>query len=275
MKLNLINREKSDIGYSIFRFPDGEVQMILGEFSRKEVVDIECRITNAEELFVLMQTCDILNRHGVMFSISIYYLMSMRMDRVMDFSRPYTLKIVVGILDNLGAFSISVFCPHSEMSLDLFKMTPVTLIRPNTLVYYGANHFRSYQMILPDTGAVKRYRSNGDVPNNIIIGEKVRDVDTGKIVSIKIKNPEALTGEPLLIQDDLCDRGGTFMGLAEAVKEINPEADINIFVCHMVNPKGIKNLSETFNHVWFTNSYKDWKSHCDQFPDNVTQIDIV
>lgn len=60
MKLNLINREKSDIGYSIFRFPDGEVQMILGEFSRKEVVDIECRITNAEELFVLMQTCDIL-----------------------------------------------------------------------------------------------------------------------------------------------------------------------------------------------------------------------
>lgn len=146
MKLNLINREKSDIGYSIFRFPDGEVQMILGEFSRKEVVDIECRITNAEELFVLMQTCDILNRHGVMFSISIYYLMSMRMDRVMDFSRPYTLKIVVGILDNLGAFSISVFCPHSEMSLDLFKMTPVTLIRPNTLVYYGANHFRSYQM---------------------------------------------------------------------------------------------------------------------------------
>ena len=210
-----------------------------------------------------------------MFSISIYYLMSMRMDRVMDFSRPYTLKIVVGILDNLGAFSISVFCPHSEMSLDLFKMTPVTLIRPNTLVYYGANHFRSYQMILPDTGAVKRYRSNGDVPNNIIIGEKVRDVDTGKIVSIKIKNPEALTGEPLLIQDDLCDRGGTFIGLAEAVKEINPEADINIFVCHMVNPKGIKNLSETFNHVWFTNSYKDWKSHCDQFPDNVTQIDIV
>ena len=82
-------------------------------------------------------------------------------------------------------------------------------------------------------------------------------------------------GEPLLIQDDLCDRGGTFIGLAEAVKEINPEADINIFVCHMVNPKGIKNLSETFNHVWFTNSYKDWKSHCDQFPDNVTQIDIV
>lgn len=83
--------------------------------------------------------------------------------------------------------------------------------------------------------------------------------DTGKIVSIKIKNPEALTGEPLLIQDDLCDKGGTFIGLAEAVKEINPEADINIFVCHMVNPKGIKNLSETFNHVWFTNSYKDWE----------------
>lgn len=47
----------------------------------------------------------------------------------------------------------------------------------------------------------------------------------------------------------------------------------------MVNPKGIENLSKNFNHVWFTNSYKDWKKDWESqptpFPDNVTQIDIV
>ena len=39
----------------------------------------------------------------------------------------------------------------------------------------------------------------------------------------------------------------------------------------MVNPKGIENLSKNFNHVWFTNSYKDWKN----LPENVTMIKVV
>ena len=39
----------------------------------------------------------------------------------------------------------------------------------------------------------------------------------------------------------------------------------------MVNPKGIENLSKNFNHVWFTNSYKDWEN----LPENVTMIKIV
>lgn len=37
------------------------------------------------------------------------------------------------------------------------------------------------------------------------------------------------------------------------------------------NPKGIKNLSENFNHVWFTNSYKDW----DNLPENVTMFKVI
>ena len=36
-------------------------------------------------------------------------------------------------------------------------------------------------------------------------------------------------------------------------------------------PKGIENLSKNFNHVWFTNSYKDWEN----LPENVTMIKVV
>lgn len=39
----------------------------------------------------------------------------------------------------------------------------------------------------------------------------------------------------------------------------------------MVNTKGIENLSKHFNHVWFTNSYKDWNN----LPDNVTLINLI
>jgi len=57
------------------------------------------------------------------------------------------------------------------------------------------------------------------------------------------------------------------------------DANLSIFVAHMVNPKGIENLSKTFDHVWFTNSYKDWKKYWEEqsmpFPENVTQIEVI
>lgn len=276
--LNLINKEKSDIDYSISRFPDGEVQITLGEFSHKDKINVRCRITSAEELFILMQVSDILRRHGMRFSISIYYLMGMRMDRVMSFDRPYTLNMVVHVLDNLGAYGIYLFCPHSSTALDLFRYTSVAQINPDRLDNMVNTTFNDYQIVLPDAGAVERATAD-DMPEGIVIGEKVRNVTTGKIESIKIKNPEVIDGRPLLIEDDLCDGGGTFVGLAQAIREIDPKADVNIVVCHMVNPKGIENLSKNFNHVWFTNSYKDWKKDWEgqptPFPKNVTQIDIV
>lgn len=74
-QLNLVHLEDSDIKYSISRFPDGEIQISLGEFSHKEQIQVKCRITNAEDLFILMQVLDILDRHEVSYVLSIYYLM--------------------------------------------------------------------------------------------------------------------------------------------------------------------------------------------------------
>ena len=111
-KLNLVHLEDSDIKYSISRFPDGEIQISLEEFSHKEQVSVECRITNAEDLFVLMQVLDILDRHEVLYRLHIYYLMGMRMDRVMDFNRPFTLKIVLNSLKNCNADVIEILEPH-------------------------------------------------------------------------------------------------------------------------------------------------------------------
>lgn len=262
--LNLINKERSDIDYSISKFPDGEVQITLGEFSRKDQVMIMCRITTSEELFILMQVCDILRRHSIGFVISIYYLMSMRMDRVMSFDRPFSLSVVCDVLDRLGAMCIGIYSPHSNVYKRLFKNTAIEEIPSMFSI-----DFTKYQVVFPDAGAEVRYR---DIPIlNYVYGTKSRSLTTGEIISIGVRNPDSIDGRPLLIRDDLCDGGGTFLGLAEAIREIKSDVDLNIMIDHMVNPKGIENLSKNFNHVWFTNSYKTWEN----LPDNVTQIEIV
>lgn len=279
--LNLTNPEKSNIKYSISRFPDGEVQITLDEFSHKDEINIKCRITSAEDLFILMQVSDILVRHGMLFSISIYYLMGMRMDRVMDFNRPFTLKMIVSILDHLGAIDVAIFCPHSDVCLDLFRPGYAAKIYSEEWEKFMES-LTGYQIVLPDAGAVDRYFYSQEVPSDIIIGKKVRDIATGNISSIEVVNPEAIDGRPLLLIDDLCDGGGTFIGLASAIKKVCPNVKIDIVVNHMVNPKGIENLSKNFNHVWFSNSYKDWNGLKAEFgkvvptlPENVTQIDVI
>lgn len=262
--LNLVNSSKSDISYKLSRFPDGEVQISLDEFTHKEEILVKCRITNVEELMILCQVMDILDRHEVEYSVCIYYLMSMRMDRVMDFNRPFSLKIVTKILNSYNCSSYEVVEPHSDKTQMLLK---------NFYPYYEECRpdFSDYQMVFPDAGAQERYSLDYN-QDSCITCSKVRDEATGKILEIKIDNPEDILRKPLMIIDDLCDGGGTFCGIAQAFNKLGITKDrLNISVVHMVNPKGIENLSENFNHVWFTNSYKDW----DNLPENITMLKII
>ena len=267
-QLNLVHLEDSDIKSSISSFPDGEVQISLEDFSHKEQIQVKCRITNAEDLFILMQVLDILDRHEVSYVLSIYYLMSMRMDRVMDFNRPFTLKIVLNSLKNCNADNIEILEPHSDIYYDYRfggKFTELYIENsPSNTVWHG------YQMVLPDAGAKERY--DFQYVGTALTCSKVRDLTTGKILEIKIDNPEAISDKPLLILDDLCDGGDTFCGIAKAFNSLGISKErLNIAVTHMVNPKGIKNLSENFNHVWFTNSYEDWEN----LPENVTMLKVI
>lgn len=275
--LNLINKEKSDIDYSISRFPDGEVQITLGEFSHKESIVVKCRITNAEELFILAQIMDILDRHDVLYTVEIYYLMSMRMDRVMDFNRPFSLMIVAKMLKMFKARKIYILEPHSNRLLwdmSFFRELPCS-----ETWQLKTDLFSTYQILVPDAGARTRYEKNLNSKYPSIFCSKIRDVNTGKLSGFKIENPEDIKYDQIMIIDNLCDGGGTFCGIASAVREVTPNISLSIFVTHMVNPRGIENLSKTFDHVWFTNSYKDWKKDWEgqptPFPKNVTQIDIV
>ena len=267
--LNLTNVEKSDIKWSISRFPDGEVQITLGEFTRKDTIQVLCRITNAEELFLVQQVFDILDRNEMVYDVFIGYLMGMRMDRVMDLNRPFTLKIVAEILKDSKARTFEILEPHSGRTFYEFDTYERRV--PDLSILEG------YQIILPDAGAKKRYEdtmyfSFGFDPDTVFCS-KVRDEKTGKILRIQVDNPEVLSDRPMLIIDDLCDGGGTFLGIAEAIRAIKPDAKLNIKVVHAVNGVGLQRLSQTFDHVYITNSYKDWEHQSTPFPANITQTD--
>jgi len=57
-----------------------------------------------------------------------------------------------------------------------------------------------------------------------------------------------------LVVDDLCDGGGTFIGLGEAIKEINPKARLSLYITHGFFTKGLESLLEYYDRLYTTNS---------------------
>lgn len=254
------------IGYKIIRFPDGEVQLILDEINRKEPVEVTMRIRNAEELFLFMQLSDILHRQEVEVEyLYIPYLMSARTDRVFDFNRPFSLKIVADIIRDMGARYTYIYEPHSDKCLRMIFAQSKDITRDFAFYYVDKS-----TICYPDKGAQERY----DLYKNdgLLLCEKVRDVETGQLLSFKVTNPEEFKGGEITVVDDLCDGGGTFIGLAPKLRELNP-TKLRLVVTHAVQRNGIERVAEVYDEVVITNSYEDW--HEKDLPSNVIVERIV
>lgn len=247
--MNLINLITGE-GYEIITFPDGEKHLKLGELNRKEQVYIKCRITNSDDLFILMQLSDVLRRQEVeVYSLEIWYLMGMRCDRLFSLNEPFSLKIIADVVNSFNALYVNIVEPHSDKTNYLIDNVDNVRVMDNTvevLLLHG------YTACMPDEGAARRYSVN----NGILCG-KERDVETGKLKKFFIKSSPVIASK-IVVYDDLCDGGGTFIGIAELLKkEYNPK-ELVLVVTHAVQMAGIKRVAEVYDKVYISNSYKDW-----------------
>lgn len=261
--MQTIDLTKPGDNYKIITFPDGEVHLELKDINRKEGVDVRCRITNAQDLFILMQLSDILKRQCVeIITLEILYLMGQRCDRLFDINRPFTLGIVADVINSMNAVWVDIREPHSYRILHMINNVDIhhcteamakILLRENDGLLLAA----------PDKGAKKRYLSL----DFAVICSKVRDEATGNLLDFKVEATTDVKNRELLLVDDLCDGGGTFVGLAPKLRELEPKT-LNLAVTHAVQLNGIKRVAEVYDNVYITNSYKDWDK--EDLPSNVT-----
>lgn len=251
-------------GYEVISFPDGEKHLKINKLDRKDTVEIICRITNSDDMFLLMQLSDILNRQCVCVEkITIPYLMTMRCDRLFSFEQPFSLKIVADVINSFKAKRVVIIEPHSNTCLDLIKNSKAEYI----IVKLPDDNFI---YCLPDKGAALRYGSNGFIHKPIICTKK-RDVETGKLTGFEIEDlGDYQEGMKILVIDDLCDGGGTFVGIASKLRELKP-SKLTLVVTHAVQKAGIERVAKVYDQVVITNSYKDW----DNLPENVRRVRAI
>jgi ribose-phosphate pyrophosphokinase len=145
----------------------------------------------------------------------------------------------------------------------------VNLTSDNFLVCHFLEELRQIEdemiVVAPDKGAVGRAkgvwnyfgssinREKHIANNRTLFGEKVRDPDTGEILGTLVfaqdddgnanhlipgrPNSSHIKGKPILIVDDICDGGRTFIELAKVLREYGP-SQITLYVTHGIFSKG-------------------------------------
>ena len=96
----------------------------------------------------------------------------------------------------------------------------------------------------PDEGALKRYSNIYGFIIPYCSATKVRDHLTGNITSMHVSTDEThLHAKRILMVDDICDGGQTFIMLANEFKR-KGALEVNLFVTHGIFSKGTEVLKK-------------------------------
>ena len=204
------------------RFPDGTLNL-----TDVPVIDSECRLSfywtyesNEEMLLLYMLSKHYRSKGRDKQYLEMPYVPNARMDRVHSDKEVFTLKYFCDFINDLKFEKVGVYDPHSSVTPALLNNcivgTPERHIEilMNQLVMAGCvSH-----ILYPDEGAMKRY--SGKLKFPFLVGMKTRDWESGKITGMKIINDSTEPIKGVLIVDDICSYGGTFVAAGKVLAQM-------------------------------------------------------
>lgn len=249
------------ISVETFNFLAGEVHIKLDDNgninpSSNEVI-IFARANSSDDIMRILLTNDALVRKGYKNNhLFIPYLPYARQDRVMVEGEPFSLKVFTDMLKSCDFETIFVFDPHSDISTTLLEknihvISNVDFVK-ECMEDIGGNPL----LVSPDSGSYKKIfklASELEYKDEIILCNKARNLNDGKILAYSVDKAD-LGGRDVIIIDDICSRGGTFMGLATELKKRNA-GKIYLIVSHYEGSADISKLKESgIERVYTTDS---------------------
>jgi ribose-phosphate pyrophosphokinase len=246
-----------EIQFESFTFSGGEPHIKINPlFDKTQGVTITHRINSFNDMGMLCLAVDALQRMGVRLdTLFIPYFPSARQDRVMINGEPLSVKVYADIINNFHFEKVIVFDVHSEVTpavVNKCEVIPNHRFIQRVIQEIGGNPV----LISPDGGALKKIYKVSEFLGGMEVVEcsKSRDVKTGKLQGFKVYTDD-LHQRDCLIVDDICDGGGTFIGLAEELKNKNAYR-LFLAVSHGIFSKGFEDL-KCFDRIFTTDSVKN------------------
>lgn len=235
----------------------------------------DLRGADSHDLFRLAMWADLVGHRAEKAVLLLPYLPGARADR----GAPWGAAVYADFLAQVvQPNQIVTLDPHSPVMTRLLGAThgvdvnvfPFERIIKRELGDRGDYHQHPYVgVIAPDKGAVDRAQRAANVLGvPVFKAEKTRDFETGELTGFTCEDlPEA---GKLLLVDDICDGGGTFIGLAQALGLHTSRLDL--WVTHGIFSKGIAELTYYFDHIYTTDSW-GWSDGYNS--ENITVIPVL
>ncbi|WP_435261971.1 ribose-phosphate diphosphokinase [Tenacibaculum sp. nBUS_03] len=256
----------NSIEYEFFTFSGGEPHIkITSDLKTTEEVTITIRVKSFNDIGKLLVATNALRNSGVKkLQLVLPYFPAARQDRLMVSGEALSVKVYAEIINSQNYQSVTVLDPHSEVTPALLNNCKV--INNHKFIELVTNRLsKDLVLISPDGGALKKIYKVASYLQNYEVVEcsKSRNVKTGKLSGFKVYTDD-LKGKDCLLVDDICDGGGTFLGLAQELKAKNA-GNLYLAVSHGIFSKGFEELKKHFTQVFTTDSFKNFdKTDCTQ-----------
>lgn len=172
------------------------------------------------------------------------YIPYARQDRAMVDGEPLSSAVFGKVINLAGFDEVVVDDPHSDVAPSHIKNVVIYDQYELALTILGKDFFKGGDLVIvaPDAGAVKKTTKLAQAVQvkDVGIGHKNRDVLTGEITGTSYTGP-SVYGRRVLMVDDICDGGATFVHLANALRAEGAH-EIALFVTHGIFSKGIDDV---------------------------------
>ncbi|MGL4772553.1 MAG: ribose-phosphate pyrophosphokinase [Clostridium sp.] len=187
-------------------------------------------------------------------SLVIPYMPYSRMDRTEGMT-VFTLKVLGNIINAMDFEEVTVYEPHSEVTLAILdRVKSIDMTKNLAIDLYEKIKDENVYFVFPDAGAAKRYGKQIQYENTLVCN-KERDFKTGHIKKLDVIGEVKEKGFTAIIVDDLCSKGGTFMMTGKKLREMGAEK-IYLVVTHCEDSIFLGEVLNTdvIDEIYTTNS---------------------
>ena len=249
------NRERLgwNMDVDFLTFPGGEEHVTIPTYQSKvKTALVVAHLQTGQDIMRYRCLMELLREHGTSsFYVFAPYVPGARAD--IPSNEPLTaasVKTYVEALECIDGINFFILDPHSPVTPAVFN-SYVTVLSPIDAIASFNKEWDGF--ICPDAGAEKRTFAVAQHFNRpVAYCRKHRDTATGALTDFEV--PSGLRGRWLIV-DDICDGGGTFMGLGSKLKEQNPDLQLDLYVTHGIFSGKAENLWGYFNSIYTTNSW--------------------
>lgn len=240
-----------------FNFSAGERQVRLKDDCLGDHALLYAQLFDSDDIMTLLLTVDALRRINprIEIDLCIPYFPYARQDRVCYRGEALSVKVMADLINGLKCRLVTIYDPHSDVTPALINhcvvKTPADIIIHSPLMTQIID--KNMTLISPDAGSEKKVRhvaaqmAEAGHPTDVINATKIRDPNTGRIRGQQVHGD--VKDKNLMIIDDICDGGQTFIALAQVLKN-QGAAEIVLYVTHGIFSKGLDELKQHIKHIY-------------------------